>query len=137
VGTLRILGELKKLDLSMCKWTVDKYRLRQIGPPSPTWKSFKNNEARATAGWTAQQIVEAFPWDTAPKYLLGDNDCLYGYEFIERVKGLGIKEVKTALRSPRQNPFVESLIGSILRDCLDHVIVLNQRHVDGILKSYF
>jgi putative transposase len=96
-----------------------------------------NVTANPTAAWTAQQIVEAFPWDTAPKYLLRDNDGIYGYDFTDRVKKMGIKEVKTAPRSPWQNPYVERLIGSIRRDCLDHVIVLNESHLHGILKSYF
>ena len=90
-----------------------------------------------TAAWTAQQIVEAFPWDTAPKYLLRDNDGIYGRVFTERVEGMEIKEVKTALRSPWQNPYAERVIGSIRRDCLDHVIVLNKGHLHAILKSYF
>jgi transposase InsO family protein len=76
-----------------------------------------------TAKWTAQQVIEAFPWDTAPKYLLRDRDSIYGAYFRQRLKNMGIKEVITAARSPWQNPFVERLIGSIRRDCLDHAIV--------------
>ena len=87
--------------------------------------------------WTAQQIIEAFPWDTASKYLLRDRDLIYGVYFRQRVKNMGIKEVITAARSPWQNPFVERLIGSIRRDCLDHVIVLNESHLSRILSSYF
>jgi transposase InsO family protein len=90
-----------------------------------------------TARWTAQQIVNAFPWDTAPKYLLRDRDSTYGAYFRRRLKNMGIKEVITAARSPWQNPFVERLIGSIRRDCLDHVIVLNESHLSRILSSYF
>ena len=81
-----------------------------------------------TAQWTAQQIVEAFPDDTAPKYLMRDRDGAYGDYFVSRVAGMGIEEVKTAPRSPWQNPYSERLIGSIRRDCLDHVIVLNEWH---------
>jgi putative transposase len=88
-----------------------------------------------TARWTGQQIVEAFPWDTAPKYLLRDRDAVYGSQFQMRVKSLGIEEVLTAPRSPWQNAFVECVIGSIRRDCLDHVIVLNERHLKRILTS--
>ncbi len=76
-----------------------------------------------TAKWTAQQIIEAFPWDTAPKYLLRDRDGIYGAYFRQRLENMGIKEVITAPQSPWQNPFVERLIGSIRRDCLDHVII--------------
>jgi len=90
-----------------------------------------------TAQWTAQQIIEAFPWDTAPKYLLRDRDAIYGSQFQRRVKSMGIEEVRTAPRSPWQNAFVERLIGSIRRDCLDHVIVLNERHLKRILTRYF
>ncbi|MCP4945857.1 MAG: transposase family protein, partial [Planctomycetaceae bacterium] len=89
-----------------------------------------------TSQWTAQQIIEAFPWDTAPKYLLRDRDAIYGSQFRRRVRSMGIKEVLTAPWSPWQNAFVERVIGSIRRDCLNHVIVLNERHLKRILKSY-
>jgi len=89
------------------------------------------------ARWTAQQIVNAFPYDGAPKYLLRDNDSIYGQAFQDRLASLGIKEVKTAYRSPWQNPFVERLIGSVRRECLDHVIVLGERHLKRILREYF
>ncbi len=88
-----------------------------------------------TVQWTTQQIVEAFPWDTAPKYLLRDRDKIYGSFFRQRVKGMDIKELIIAPQSPWQNPFVERLIGSIRRDCLDHVIVLNERHLRRVLSS--
>lgn len=90
-----------------------------------------------TEQWTAQQIVEAFPWDEAPRYLLRDRDSIYGAQFPRRVHSLGIEEVITAPRSPWQNPFAERLIGSIRRDCLDHVIVLNERHLKRLLVRYF
>jgi transposase InsO family protein len=89
------------------------------------------------AAWTAQQIVEAFPEDTAPKYMIRDRDGLYGDEFRRRVEGIGIDEVLTAPRSPWQNPYAERLVGSGRRECLDHVIVLGDRHLYRILKSYF
>ena len=90
-----------------------------------------------TAEWTAQQIVDAFPWDTAPRYLLRDRDSIYGVVFQSRVENMGIEEVKTAPRSPWQNPYVERVIGSIRRDVLDHVIVLGERHLRRVLRSYF
>ncbi len=90
-----------------------------------------------TAKWTAQQIVEAFPLDTAPKYLLRDRDKIYGSVFQNRVKNMNIKEVKIAPHNPWQSPYVERLIGSIRRECLDHVIVLNERHLKRILTGYF
>ena len=90
-----------------------------------------------TAEWTAQQIVEAFPVDEVPRFLIRDRDRIYGAYFRNRVKHLGIKEIVAARRSPWQNPFVERLIGSIRRECLDHVIILNERHLRRILSSYF
>jgi len=90
-----------------------------------------------TATWAAQQIVDAFPDDTAPSYLLRDRDQVYGERFRRRVKGLGISEVLTAPQSPWQNPFAERLIGSVRRDCLDHVVVLGERHLRRILIAYF
>jgi putative transposase len=89
-----------------------------------------------TAQWTAQQIVEAFPWDTAPHYLLRDRDSIYGTAFQQRVEHLGMEEVKIALHSPWQNPYAERVIGSIRRECLNEVIVLNERHLRRVLQSY-
>src|SRR5262249_54365780 len=85
-----------------------------------------------TARWTAQQIVEALPNDTAPSYLLRDCDRVYGEPFRHRVQGSGITEVLTASRSPWQNPFAERLIGSVQHECLDPVLVLNERHLHRI-----
>jgi putative transposase len=90
-----------------------------------------------TAAWTAQQVIDAFPWDKAPRYLLRDRDHIYGAHFQQRVRHMGIEEVLIAPRSPWQNPYVERLIGSIRRECLDHVIVLHERHLTHILASYF
>jgi hypothetical protein len=84
-----------------------------------------NVTAHPTAEWTAQQIVEAFPFDTAPRDLLRDRDRIYGDLVQRRIRILDIEEVVTARRSPWQNTFVERVIGSICRDCLDHAIVLN------------
>jgi putative transposase len=89
-----------------------------------------------TAGWTGQQMVEAFPEDQAPRYLLRDRDKIYGYDFRERVQSLSIEEVLSAPASPWQRAYVERLIGSIRRDCLDHVVVLGEGHLRKILKSY-
>jgi transposase InsO family protein len=96
-----------------------------------------NVTANPTARWTAQQMVEAFPCTDPPKYLLRDRDKIYGKSFRSRVTGMGFEEVLIAARSPWQNPFVERLIGSIRRECLDHVIVLNDMHLRRILRSYF
>jgi len=89
-----------------------------------------------TASWTTQQMIEAFPWDTAPRYLLRDRDKIFGDSFRLRIRGMDIQEVLIAPRSPWQTPFVERVIGSIRRECLDHVIVLGERHLRRTLKSY-
>ena len=83
----------------------------------------------------SQQIREAFPWDQAPRYLIRDRDAIFGKEVIAVAKGMGIKEVVTA-QSPWQNPYVERLIGSIRRECLDHVIVVNERGLSRVLTRY-
>ena len=90
-----------------------------------------------TADWVAHQLLEAFPWDSAPHYVLRDRDGSYGEKFHEAASWLGIREVLTAPQSPWQNAYVERLIGSIRRECLDHVIVLNEIGLRRILKSYF
>src|SRR5947199_370261 len=92
---------------------------------------------RPTAACTTQQLVDASPDDSAPPYLLRDRDCVYGHAFRQRVKGMGIGEVVTAPHSPWQNPFAERLIGSVRRECLDHVVVLTERHLRRILTEYF
>ena len=89
-----------------------------------------------TAGWLSSQITEAFPRDTAPRYLLRDRDTSYGGCFQKRARAMGITEVVTAPRSPWQNAFVERVIGSIRRECLDHVIVINENHLRRVLSSY-
>ncbi len=90
-----------------------------------------------TAAWIAQQLVDTFPDDSAPSYLLRDRDQVYGDSFRHRVKGMRIHEVLTAARGPWQNPFAERLIGSARRECLDHVLVLSERHLRRTLTRYF
>ncbi len=96
-----------------------------------------NVTAAPSAFWTGQQMVEAFPWDTMPRFVLRDRDGAYGKEFRQRVCGMGIEEVVIAANSPWQNPYVERMIGSIRRECLDHVIVVSERQLRRILKEYF
>ena len=86
-----------------------------------------------TAAWAAHQLVESFPEETAPKYLLRDRDAIYGDVFVRRVKGLGIL---IAPRAPWQNPFAERVIGSIRGECLDLVIVINEQHLRRLLRRY-
>jgi transposase InsO family protein len=89
-----------------------------------------------TASWIGQQVVEAFPWDTAPKYLIRDRDGKFGDEFVHRVESMDIRQVLISVRSPWQNPYVERVIGSIRRDCLDHVVIFHERHLRRVLKEY-
>jgi transposase InsO family protein len=84
----------------------------------------------------ARQLREAFPFDTAPRYLIRDRDSVYGDEERRALAGMGIEEVVIAPRSPWQNPFVERLIGTLRRDLLDHVIVFNERHLMRLLKHF-
>ena len=89
-----------------------------------------------TAAWTAQQVIEAFPDDTAPRWLLRDRDTIYSDAFRRRVAGMGISEVVCAPSSPWQNPYAERLIGSLRRECLDHLIVLGEAHLRRVLAWY-
>jgi len=95
-----------------------------------------NVTANPTERWTAHQAIEAFPFDAAPRYLIRDRDAIYGEWFRRRVQSMGIHEVVIAPHSPWQSPFVERVIGSIRRECLDHVIVLSEAHLLRILRSY-
>jgi transposase InsO family protein len=90
----------------------------------------------STQVWLARQMTEAFPWDTAPGYLLRDRDASYGQSFRDRVEAMGINEIVTAPRSPWQNAYVERIIGSIRRECLDHIVIFDERHLCRILSSY-
>jgi putative transposase len=92
--------------------------------------------AHPTAEWTAHQLREAFPWDTAPQYLLRDRDRIFGHDFVEQVKAMGVKEVLSAPRSPWQRAYVERVIGTIRRECLDHVIVFNERSLHQHLQAF-
>jgi transposase InsO family protein len=89
-----------------------------------------------TAEWLAQQIVEAFPWETAPTYLVRDNDGAYGPVFTRRVRAMGIRDRPISPRSPWQNPYAERLIGTLRRDCLDHVLIFGARHLRRVLAAY-
>jgi transposase InsO family protein len=95
-----------------------------------------NVTAHPTAEWTAQQLIQAFPWDSAPCYLLRDRDGIFGETFVQQVKAMGIREVLSAPRSPWQRAFVERVIGSIRRECIDHMIVFNEASLRRTLGSY-
>ena len=89
-----------------------------------------------TAEWVACQITEAFPWNEAPRYMIRDRDRIYGAVVTRRLRAMGIRDRPITLASPWQNGFAERLIGSIRRECVDHIIVLSEAHLRGILKSY-
>jgi putative transposase len=166
-GAPRVDGELLKLGIEVSQATVGRYLPRRPKTPSPTWRSFLRNHmtgivavdmfvvATATSRmlyavivldhdrrrvihfevtrnptqvWLAQQITEAFPWDTAPRYLLRDRDT--------SIWPL-LPESCSSARSPWQSPYVERIIGSIRRECLDHVIIFNETHLRRVLSCYF
>ena len=147
-GAPRIHGELLKLGINISPATVGRWMPWRPKVPSPTWRSYALMvlsldrrqvvhfaiTANPTQDWLARQMTEAFPWDTAPRYLQRDRDKSYGLAFRHRVRALGITEVITAPRSPWQNPYAERLIGSIRRECLDHVLIFNERHLRRVLS---
>jgi transposase InsO family protein len=95
-----------------------------------------NVTANPTAEWVARQITEAFPWDEAPRHLIRDRDRIYGSVVTRRLRAMGIRDKPTAPASPWQNGFAERLIGSIRRECVDHIIVLGEVHLRQILQSH-
>jgi transposase InsO family protein len=105
----------------------------RLGPRRLVWI---NVTANPTAGWIARQLTEAFPWDQAPQYLIRDRDASYGHAVTRRLAAMGIRDRPTAPRSPWQNGHTERLIGSIRRECLDHVLVLGEAHLRQILRAY-
>jgi transposase InsO family protein len=94
-----------------------------------------NVTAHPTAEWVARQITEAFPWEEPPHYLIRDRDWIYGSVVTRRLRAMGIRDQPTAPASPWQNGFAERLIGSIRRECVDHIIVLGEAHLRRVLKS--
>jgi transposase InsO family protein len=95
-----------------------------------------NVTSHPTADWIARQITEAFPWDKAPRYLIRDRDQIYGAAATCRLRAMGIRDKPIAPGSPWQNAFAERLIGSIRRECVDHIVVLGEKHLRAVLKSY-
>ena len=95
-----------------------------------------NVTTNPTAEWIARQITEAFPWDAAPGYMIRDRDRIYGAVVTRRLRAMGIRDKPIAPASPWQNCFAERLIGSIRRECLDHILVLGEVHLRRILNSY-
>jgi transposase InsO family protein len=95
-----------------------------------------NVTTHSTAEWIARQITEAFPWSEAPRHLLRDRDRIYGTIVTRRLHAMGIRDKPIAPASPWQNGFAERLIGSIRRECLDHLVVLSEAHLRRILQAY-
>ncbi len=136
-GKLRIRAERAKIGIEVSDATVLRYRPRRAKPPSQTWRSFLENHL------TDIVAIDFFVVPTVTFRVLyvflvmsRDRDKIFGSTFVRRVESMGIEEVVTAPGSPWQNPFCERLIGSIRRDCLDHVIVLNERHLLRVLRRY-
>jgi transposase InsO family protein len=158
-GAPRIHGELLKLGIEVAQSTVAKYMAKSGRGSAQTWKTFLHNHARLlfvlvtlrhqrrrlialsvtahpTAEWIARRITEAFPWDEAPDYIIRDRDGCYGQAVTKRLAAMGIRDHPTASRSPWQNGHAERLIGSIRRECLDHIVVFGEAHLRRILAAY-
>jgi transposase InsO family protein len=95
-----------------------------------------NVTASPTAAWIWQQLLEATPWGQQPSHLIHDRDAVYGRDFDMRLRSLGIAGVRTPARAPKANSIAERLVGTIRRECLDHVIVLNERHLRTVLAEF-
>ena len=95
-----------------------------------------NITQKPTAEWIARQLTEAFPWTEAPRFLIRDCDCIYGEVARHRIRAMGIRDKPIAPASPWQNGFAERLIGSIRRECLDHLVIVSEAHLRRILQTY-
>jgi putative transposase len=157
-GALRIHGELLKLGIEISQATVAKYMVRRRGRPSPTWRSFLRNQAAgiaaidmfvvASASFRLLYVMIILAHDrrkivrfNVTRYpiagwLARNRDASYGAEFRRQVDAMGVTEVVSAARSPWQNAYVERVIGSLRRECLDHIVIFNERHLRRILSSY-
>lgn len=95
-----------------------------------------NVTTNPSADWTGLQLIQAFPFDSAPRFLVRDRDGIYGQQVPVTLKAMGIEQIVTSPRSPWQNGYCERVIGSIRQDCLDHIVVLSERHLRRVLKEY-
>jgi transposase InsO family protein len=149
-GSERIRGELLKLGIAVSKRSIQRYRRRgPAHPSSQTWRTFLTNHAHhvwaadlltvqtltlnvtanPTAAWIWRQVIEATPWGHTPRHLLHDHDAAYGRDFRQRARRIGIDAIATPIASPRANAIVERFIGTLRRECLDHLIILDERHL--------
>jgi putative transposase len=176
-GAERIRGELRKLDIRVAKWTVQKYMrdTRPLRRAGQTWATFLRNHAdtiwacdfllvtdalfrpvyaffvvalgsrrvvhvgvtrHPSDAWVAQQLREATPFGTAPRFLIRDNDRKYGQAFTRVAEASGITVLRTAYRAPRQNATCERFLRSVRRECLDHLLVLGEAHLRRVLREY-
>ncbi len=148
-GAPRIHGELLKLGFAVAQSTVAKYMARRV--PTIGFNLlyaliivrlarrelvWVNVTAHPTAEWIARQITEAFPWNEAPRYLIRDRDAIYGSVVRRRLRAMGIRDKPISAASPWQNCFAERLIGSIRRECVDHLVVVGEEHLRRVLRSY-
>jgi hypothetical protein len=141
VGTrhARSVGAASSLRADMIFGRDRRWRSRNpVGRPkvSAELRTLIGEMSRANPLWGAPQITEAYPWDHAPRYLIRDRDTSYGPVFVQRLRAMGIRDRPIAFRSPWQNAYVERLIGSIRRECLDHMIVFGEAHLRRILGAY-
>jgi transposase InsO family protein len=175
-GSVRILGELRKLGYDVSAQTVRRYRQRAMRrPPAQSWQTFLRNHAphiwatdfftvqtltlktlyvflfishdrrqlvhlnvtpHPRAEWVWRQLIEATPWGQQPKFLIRDRDCCYGGSFNPRAARLGIEAILTPIRAPKANAVAERVIGTLRRECLDHIIIINERHLRAVLREY-
>jgi len=101
------------------------------------WVIHFNVTTNPTADWTANQLLQAFPFDSAPKYLLRDRDGIYGEQVRETIRLLGMKDKMISARSPWQNGYCERVVGTIKRECLNHAIIFSEAHARRLLRRYF
>jgi transposase InsO family protein len=95
-----------------------------------------NVTASPTAAWVWHQLVAATPWGRTPRYLIRDRDAVYGRDFVPRARGLGVETVLTPIRVPRANAVAERLVGTLRRECLDHIVIVNEAHLRAILTEF-
>jgi transposase InsO family protein len=175
-GSVRIVGELRKLGFQVSAESVRRHR-REAGhrPPSQSWRTFLRNHAphiwaadfftvqtvtfktlyvfmfishwrrrlvhlnvtaHPTAEWVWRQLIEATPWGDQPKHLIRDRDCCYGGSFNAKAASLGIEAILTPIQAPKANAIAERVVGTLRRECLDHVIVVNERQLLRVVREY-
>ena len=95
-----------------------------------------NVTAKPTAAWVWRQLIEATPWGNKPRHLLHDRDAVYGRDFRQRAQRVGIDAIRTPIHAPKANAIVERVIGTLRRECLDHMIILDEHHLSSVLREF-